>query len=160
MKRELRPKSNNVRENTNIKIKQDEDLKLYQVLLLIITVVILLFLISNQTFFSRTFTFIDHDKKINVNIPLFSYYVDNNNQEVSFYTMRDEKKLNDYFTSYLESDNFEIYKCYNFDLPLYYDKINKSFLYDLKVGKGFLKKYSFKYLFADYNTVCETFMRR
>lgn len=85
-------------------------------LIIIITSVILIFLIIgilNKTFFKSYYKI---DKEVKIPIPLFSYYINKKNNDVTFYTFRCFNNAQNTINSYI--DNLQ--SCY--DESYFYDK--------------------------------------
>lgn len=99
---------------------------------IIVFLVVMLILLVNKTFFRETYK----TDKINVNIPLLSYFVKDDGSQVVLKTLRKSQYVEEYFDVY--TSNLTRYNCQN--TYFYYNENTKTAIFDIKVEKKFVVK--------------------
>ena len=100
--------------------------------LLIVISAILISLICNKTFFREEYK----TEKVDINIPLLYYFVEDDGKVITFKTLRKSAFDKEFFNSYL--NNLSIYNCN--DEVFYYDETTHTTLYGVEVDKEFALK--------------------
>lgn len=123
---------------------------LIELIILGILLLILLILLCNRTFFREEY----RTSKINVQIPLLSFFIKDNGNEITLKTLRKSQYVKDYFVE--ELDKMTRYTCDN-DVLFYYDEDTKTAIYSIDVEKNFaMKTIKIKYAQGDADCLCNT----
>ena len=97
-------------------------------------------------------TFIKDNYK-NIQIPRFSYFIKDKNQELELISIKSFKALKNYF-NIENTKEFTLYTCNNHQL--YFNMKYKYFIYDINIdNKGIYRRIKFKYSFEDNNKFCD-----
>ena len=111
---------------------------IFEIAVVTFLVIILLILLCNRTFFKEEY----RTKKIDLDIPLLTFFVKDDGKEIVFKTLRKSQYVKEFFDSYLE--NLTMYNCNG--KHFYYDEISDAAIYDIKVEKTFaIKTITVKY---------------
>ena len=112
----------------------------YIIEIAIITIfgIILLILLCNRTFFREEY----RTSKINIDIPLLTFFIKDDGNEIVLKTLRKSDYVKEYFDSYLS--NLAMYNCG--ERHFYYDEKTNTAIYDIDVEKTFaIKTITVKY---------------
>ena len=116
-----------------------------KLLVIIILLTIFTILIINKTFIK--------DNYKNIQIPRFSYFIKDKNQELELISIKSYKALKNYF-NIENTKEFTLYTCNNHQL--YFNMKYKYFIYDINIyDRGIYRRIKFKYSFEDYNKFCD-----
>ena len=119
---------------------------------MIIKLFICLILLIILTIFVVNKTFIKDNYK-NIQIPRFSYFIKDKNQELELISIKSFKALKIYF-NIENTKEFTLYTCNNHQL--YFNMKYKYFIYDINIdNKGIYRRIKFKYSFEDNNKFCD-----
>ncbi|MBF0990318.1 MAG: hypothetical protein HXK70_06195 [Clostridiales bacterium] len=119
---------------------------------MIIKLFICLILLIILTIFVVNKTFIKDNYK-NIQIPRFSYFIKDKNQELELISIKSFKALKNYF-NIENTKEFTLYTCNNHQL--YFNMKYKYFIYDINIdNKGIYRRIKFKYSFEDNNKFCD-----
>lgn len=119
---------------------------------MIIKLFICLILLIILTIFVVNKTFIKDNYK-NIQIPRFSYFIKDKNQELELISIKNFKALKNYF-NIENTKEFTLYTCNNHQL--YFNIKYKYFIYDINIdNKGIYRRIKFKYSFEDNNKFCD-----
>jgi len=111
---------------------------IFETVIIIIFGIFLLILLCNRTFFREEY----RTKKINLDIPLLTFFIKDDGNEIVFKTLRKSEYVKQYFDSYLSS--LAMYNCG--ERHFYYDESTNTAIYDIDVEKTFaLKTITVKY---------------
>lgn len=114
----------------------------------IVIATVMLVLITNKTFFREEY----RTDNIKIDLPLLTFFVSDNNNEVKLLTLRKSGYVKEYFDEYLSL--LDRYSCK--DKIFYYDEKHNTAIYEINVEKGFaLKTITIKYNNGDANSLCE-----
>lgn len=127
-------------------------------LLILIFFIVLVILLFNKSFFKRNFV-VENDKgNIEINLPLFTYYKKEKDNEYTFKSIKRKQKILNHLEKEFNGPNYTIYTCANHARPIHFNNKFNFFVYDIKVeGKGFVKTIKFSTGQSTFNKVCETF---
>lgn len=121
---------------------------IFETILVAILLFFLLILLCNRTFFREEYK----TSKIDIDIPLLTFFVKDNDGEIVLKTLRKSAYLREYFDSYLS--NLTKYNCG--DKSFYYNETTRSAIYDISVEKSFaIKTIKIKYANGDANCLCD-----
>ena len=131
--------------------KRDNYYSIILVLLAIFSIIIVLYLFSNKTFLKKKY--INND--IQLDIPMFTYFISDNNNEVTFKTLKKEKYIKEFFDEYLSNlDNYDYYVCKNGN-SFYYNENTKTVIKKVDIKKSFiLKTIKIKYEKNNIESLC------
>ena len=119
---------------------------------MIIKLFICLILLIILTIFVVNKTFIKDNYK-NIQIPRFSYFIKDKNQELELISIKSFKALKNYF-NIENTKEFTLYTCNNHQL--YFNMKYKYFIYDINIdNNGIYRRIKFKYSFEDNNKFCD-----
>ena len=119
---------------------------------MIIKLFICLILLIILTIFVVNKTFIKDNYK-NIQIPRFSYFIKDKNQELELISIKSCRALKNYF-NIENTKEFTLYTCNNHQL--YFNMKYKYFIYDINIdNKGIYRRIKFKYSFEDNNKFCD-----
>ena len=119
---------------------------------MIIKLFICLILLIILTIFVVNKTFIKDNYK-NIQIPRFSYFIKDKNQELELISIKSFRALKNYF-NIENTKEFTLYTCNNHQL--YFNMKYKYFIYDINIdNKGIYRRIKFKYSFEDNNKFCD-----
>ena len=119
---------------------------------MIIKLFICLILLIILTIFVVNKTFIKDNYK-NIQIPRFSYFIKDKNQELELISIKSFKALKNYF-NIENTKEFTLYTCNNHQL--YFNMKYKYFIYDINIdNNGLYRRIKFKYSFEDNNKFCD-----
>jgi len=112
--------------------------------------IFLLVLLCNRTFFREEYK----TSKIDIDIPMLTYFVSDENNQITLLTLRKSKYVKKYFDDYLTtSPKFAKYDCGG--ETFYYDSVNFTAIYDITVEKDFaLKTIKIKYRHGEIDKLC------
>lgn len=118
----------------------------------LILALIFLVLLGNKTFFRNVYT----NKKLKIELPVFMYFVSDNDNVVTFKTLRKSENVRQYFDEYLTNlKNFDYHNCPN-SSSVYYNEKTGIAIEDISVTKGFaLKTVKIKYDIRTKDNVCK-----
>ena len=122
--------------------------RLFEFIIILILFFFMLILLFNKTFFNEKY----ETSKIKINIPLLSFFISDNGNEIVLKTLRKSDYLEDYFDSYLS--NLVKYNCgiYGF----YYDKNTNTAIYDISIEKNIaIKTIKIKYANGKADLLCD-----
>jgi hypothetical protein len=118
-----------------------------EVITVVIFSIIMLLLLSNKTFFREEY----RTDKITIRVPMMMYYVSDKDNEVVLKTLRKSAYVKDYFEKQFEG--MTRYNCG--DVGFYYDELNNTAIYGVKVDKKFaIKTVKIEYAYGDANCLC------
>ncbi len=145
IKKELKSLSKD-RENL---IELREKRYIFEASIFVVIAIVLLVLLCNRTFFKDQYK----SKNARFDVPIFSFFISDKDNVVTFKTLRKSEKVKQYFDEYL--DKLDFYSCN--DQVFYYDKYNKVVLYSAEVEKWFaIKTVKIKYRNNTPEQICET----
>lgn len=125
------------------------EINLIKSLIIMIILFIVLLLLFNRSFLKTNYS----NDSIELNLPRFSYYINDNGKEVKFVTLRKSSYLNDFYNEYLEG--FTFYSCYNGTKTFYYNEDTDTLIYNVDVKKVLgIKIITVKYENSVPGTVC------
>ena len=124
----------NTRVITNNKKKEEVIKKKNRIVILALiisfTLVFLIFLF-NKTFFRRTYK----TTKLDIDIPIFTYFVNDSDNIITFKSLRKSEYLQQYFDEYLSNlEEFDYYICGN-DKAFYYNEDTNLMIFSISVEK-------------------------
>lgn len=99
----------------------------------IVLLISLLFL-CNRTFLKTTYK----NDSIKVDVPRFSYYLNNKDNKVKLLTLRKSEYLKEYYNEYLEG--FDFYSCAEGNKTFYYNEETGTLIKEIKIEKRFAIK--------------------
>ena len=110
--------------------------------------IILLILLSNRTFFRENYK----TSKIDLNVPLLSFFVKDDGNELVLKTLRKTRYVQEFFDDKLS--NMKRYRCN--DYSFYYDDTNNTAIYSIDVDKSFIiKTITVRYANGDPDCLCD-----
>ncbi len=143
--KELKKISNNNVETSEKK----KTIYIFETVVVVLLAIIMLLLLCNRTFFREKYT----TDKIDIDIPLLTFYVKDSNGEIVFKTLRKSEYVRHYFDLYLS--NLTKYNCG--DNSFYYDELKHVAIYDISVEKKFaVKTIKIKYTNGDADCLCDS----
>lgn len=143
VKKELRKISAEKEEVLEIRKKR----YIFETVVIVIFAIFMLILLCNRTFFREEYK----TSKIDLDIPLLTFFVKDSDGEIELKTLRKSAYLREYFDSYLS--NFTRYTCD--DVNFYYNELTRTAIYDITVEKTFaVKTIRIKYANGDANCLC------
>lgn len=144
IKKELRKVSADKEEIVEIRKKR----YIVETVIIVILAIFMLILLCNRTFFREEYK----TNKINIDIPLLTFFVSDDGNEIVLKTLRKSDYLKEYFDLYLS--NLARYNCDT--TGFYYDSSTKTAIYDITVEKDFaVKTIKIKYTNGDANYLCD-----
>ena len=146
------------KENTKIiTTEKEKNNKLYNTKVVMLSLVIVitfvfLFLLSNKTFFRTEYK----NKNIKIDIPLFMYFYNDENNKLNLKTWRNYNYIKTYFDEYLSKLNrFDFYTCSD-GKSFYYDDDTNLVINNITIDKGiFMKTIKINYELKESNKVCD-----
>ena len=124
---------------------------IFEAVTIIIIVIFMLILLCNRTFFRENYK----TDYIDVNIPLLSFFIKDEDNEIVLKTLRKSEYLREYFSSYLSS--FPRYSCGDF--VFYYDNSTNTAIYDISIEKnGIIKTIKINYIHENANVICDNLL--
>ncbi len=118
-----------------------------EIIIVIVFSVIMLLLLSNKTFFREEY----RTDKIAIRVPMMMYYVSDKDNEVVLKTLRKSAYVKEYFEKQFEG--MTRYNCGDFGF--YYDELNNTAIYGVKVDKKFaIKTVKIEYAHGDPDCLC------
>ncbi len=105
---------------------------IFEFFVILVFLIVMLVLLVNKTFFRETYK----TDKININIPLLTYFIKDDGNQVVLKTLRKSQYVEEYFDTYLS--NLTRYNCQN--TYFYYNENTKTAIFDIKVEKKFVVK--------------------
>lgn len=121
-----------------------------QSIIAVVLGIILLVLLCNRTFFREEYK----TSKIDIDIPMLTYFVSDENNQITLITLRKSEYVRKYFSDYLTtSPKFVKYDCGG--ESFYYDSVNFTAIYDIAVEKNFaLKTIKIRYRHGEIDKLC------
>lgn len=119
-------------------IEAREKRQIIETTILVILAIFLLILLCNKTFFKNKY----ENSSMYIELPKFTYFMKDEENEITLTTIRKSKFLKEYFGEYLST--LDYYYCDG--RTIYYDKKNKTSIFDIEVKKTFaIKTIKIKY---------------
>lgn len=119
-------------------IEAREKRQIIETTILVILAIFVLILLCNKTFFKNQY----ENSSMYIELPKFTYFMKDENNEVTLKTIRKSAFLREYFDEYLST--LDYYSCDG--RVIYYDKKNKTSIFDIEVKKNFaIKTITIKY---------------
>lgn len=120
-----------------------------EITLVIIFSLIIILLLCNRTFFKEEYK----TSKISLNIPLLTYFIKDNGEEIELKTLRKTEYVKNFFDN--ELAKMTRYNCAN--NTFYYNDESNTAIYNIDVTKNFaVKTIKIKYAQGDVDCLCET----
>lgn len=143
IKKELRRVSADKEEIVEIRKKR----YIVETVIIVIFAIFMLILLCNRTFFREEYK----TSKINIDIPLLTFFISDDGNEIVLKTLRKSDYLKEYFDLYLS--NLTRYNCD--EIGFYYDSSTRTAIYDIDVEKTFaIKTIRIKYSNGEANCLC------
>lgn len=122
------------------------------IILVLVGIAFFLSFIFNPTFFRTSYK----NKNISLDIPLFMYFIKDNNNVITLRTWRKYNYIENYFNNYLSNlDGFSFYECKN-GKALYYNESKKFAIEKIELKtKGILKEINIYYDILNSSEVCK-----
>lgn len=133
-----------------VKIKKERKLVYaFETAVVVLLAVVMLILLCNRTFFRENYK----TSKIDLDIPLLTFFVKDEDGEIVFKTLRKSEYVRNYFEANLV--NLTKYNCGNDEF--YYDEQTRTAIYDIVVEKKFvIKTIKVKYAYGDADCLCNS----
>lgn len=149
-----KPKEKKVRKKIKQAFKESEEKykankikNTIEIVIIVIFSVIMLLLLSNKTFFREEY----RTDKITIRVPMMMFFVSDKDNEVVLKTLRKSAYVKDYFEKQFEG--MTRYNCGDFGF--YYDELNNTAIYGVKVDKNFaIKTVKIEYAYGDADCLC------
>lgn len=120
-----------------------------EITIIIIFSLIMILLLCNRTFFKEEYK----TSKISLNIPLLTYFIKDDGEEIELKTLRKSQYVKDFFEN--ELYNMTRYNCAN--NSFYYIDESNTAIYSIDVTKNFaVKTIKIKYAQGNVDCLCET----
>lgn len=116
-------------------IKKRKARNLFILMFTVVTLIFFVFLV-NKTFFRNQYV----SNNVKIDLPLFTYFISDKDNVLTFKTLRKSEYVKAYFDEYLSNlNNFDYYVCKN-GKSFYYNSGNNVVIYDIDVSKKFALK--------------------
>lgn len=130
--------------------------RIIEVIIACVIFVIIFVLACNKTFFKTNYVKEINNSVIDLDLPMFTYFVDSDDEKIIFKTLRKSSNTRTYFDEFLTSSEFDLYYCGDNE-AYYYNSDGKYFIYDIEVEKKLVvKTITINYSTADVNSFCDT----
>lgn len=144
IKKQLRKVSADKEEIVEIRKKR----YIIETIIIVVLAIFMLILLCNRTFFREEYK----TNKINIDIPLLTFFISDDGNEIVLKTLRKSEYLKEYFDLYLS--NLARYNCDT--TGFYYDNSTRTAIYDITIEKDFaIKTIKIKYTNGDANQLCD-----
>jgi len=107
---------------------------IFEAIVILALVAIALVLVFNRTFLSVNYK----TDNVDLEIPRFSYFISDKDNEVKLVTLRKSENLKEYYSEYLEG--FTFYSCAEGETTFYYNEKTNTLIKEIKVEKNFALK--------------------
>ena len=135
------------KENEKIYYKKKKTYYIKRISLIVVSLLILI-LLSNRTFFKENYK----TQKINIKIPLLTFFIKDDGNELVLKTLRKTRYVQEFFDEQLS--NMTRYRCNGYSF--YYDDNNGTAIYVIKVEKSiFLKTITVSYAKGNADCLCD-----
>ena len=136
-------------------ITKDKSNKTYDTIILIIILIIfinILYLFSNKTFLRKKYT----NNNFELDIPMFTFFVSDKNNEITFKSLRNEYYIDNFFDEYLSNLNdYDYYVCKN-GKSIYYNENTKLAINKINIEKHlFVKTIKINYQIKSLERLCD-----
>ena len=123
---------------------------IFETIVIVLLAVFMLLLLCNRTFFREEYK----TDKINIEIPLLSFFVKDDGEQIVLKTLRKSEYVKEFFENSLS--NLNRYSCNYGESGFYYDEVTNTAIYSIDVEKSFaVKTIIIKYQKGDINKLCQ-----